>query len=66
MFTFGTFLMVADELISLALYGGVNPKYPYPLIGTLDIWSAWVIDYSVILVSELTAIISFYKAMKAK
>jgi len=50
---FATFMMVADELYTLALYCGVTCKYPYPWTSPLDMWTAWVHDFSWISISVM-------------
>jgi len=45
---FAVFMMVWDELFSLAMYCGKTCLYPFPWSEGLALWTAWVWTFSVI------------------
>lgn len=54
----GAFLVVEDEILTLALYCGRDCKYPYPFIGAFSLYDAEIIATSVILIGMAIALVS--------
>jgi hypothetical protein len=54
----GAFLVVQDEILTLALYCGRQCGYPYPLIGTYSLYDAESIAFVVVLVGMGLALVS--------
>lgn len=52
----GVFLMVGDEIINFAQCCK-DQLYPFPLIGSYSVWTAWEISFALIVISVLAALV---------
>ena len=52
---FGAFLVVQDEILTLAIYCGANCQYPYPFIGAFSLYNAEIIADAVMLTALVFA-----------
>ena len=51
--TTGIFLMVVDEILSLALYCGVRCQYEIPILGLFGLWEGWELAFACLILSSL-------------
>ena len=47
----GISLLIFDELLTFAMYCGRGCQYPYPLIGSYDIYTSSYLPFSLILLA---------------
>ena len=50
--TTSVFLMVVDEILSLALYCGVRCQYAIPILGLFGLWESWELAFACLILSS--------------
>ena len=55
--TTGIFLMVVDEILSLALYCGVACQYAIPVLGMFGLWESWELAFACLVLSGLASLV---------
>ena len=53
----GIFLMVVDEILSLALYCGVSCGYAIPVLGIFALWEGWELAFVCLVLSSLASLL---------
>ena len=53
----GVFLMVVDEIFSLALYCGVGCQYSIPILGLFGLWESWELAFVSLILSSLASLL---------
>jgi len=53
----GIFLMVVDEILSLALYCGVTCQYAIPVLGMFSLWESWELAFACLVLSGLASLV---------
>jgi hypothetical protein len=63
--TTGVFLMVVDEILSLALYCGVRCQYAIPILGFFGLWESWELAFTCLILSSLASLLLIGEKQRA-
>jgi hypothetical protein len=55
--TTGIFLMIVDEILSLALYCGVACEYRIPVLGMFALWESWELAFACLVLSSVASLL---------
>jgi hypothetical protein len=64
-FLTGVFLMVVDEILSLALYCGVSCQYAIPVLGMFALWESWELAFTCLVLSSLASLLLIGEKQRA-
>jgi hypothetical protein len=63
--TTGVFLMVIDEVLSLALYCGPTCRYWIPILGAFGLWESWELTFACLVFSSIVSLILVGETQRA-
>jgi hypothetical protein len=63
--TTGVFLMVVDEVLSLALYCGPTCRYWFPVLGPFGLWESWELAFASLVLSSLASLLLIGEKQRA-
>jgi hypothetical protein len=63
--TTGIFLMVVDEILSLALYCGKVCRYQIPVLGMFALWESWELAFACLVLSSLASLLLIGEKQRA-
>jgi hypothetical protein len=63
--TTGVFLMVVDEVLSLALYCGPTCLYWVPVLGAFSLWESWEFAFVCLVLSSIVSLILVGETQRA-
>jgi hypothetical protein len=63
--TTGIFLMVVDEVLSLALYCGPMCRYWFPVLGAFGLWESWELAFASLVLSSLASLVLIGEKQRA-
>ena len=55
--TTGIFMMVVDEILSLALYCGLRCQYAIPILGLFGLWESWELAFACLVLSSVASLV---------
>jgi len=63
--TTGIFLMVVDEVLSLALYCGPTCRYWVPVLGAFSLWESWELAFTSLVFSSIASLVLIGEKQRA-